>query len=133
MAYARLRSEAERPGGSTPWRERLAAVGVEAAPTTPERAAIPCDELWIAADFRVRNLEPVGRDGLGVPLIALSRFPDRNANPGRFLPERLRLPATAVLRPTGPLRDGVWRSRPAVLALHDPANEFDHRPRARIV
>ena len=105
------------------WREQLTAVGVVVAPTTPERAAIPCDELWIAADFRVRNLEPVHRDGLGVSLIALSRFPDRNAVPDRFLPERLRLPATAVLRPSGPLGDGAWRSRPATLALHDPAHE----------
>ncbi|MBV8130733.1 MAG: alpha/beta fold hydrolase [Planctomycetaceae bacterium] len=105
------------------WREQLAAVGVEVAPTTPERATIPCDELWVAGDFRVKKLEQVGRDGLGVPLIAVSYFPDRQAVPDRFLPERLRLPATAVLRPTGPLRDGAWRSRPMMLALHDPAHE----------
>ena len=105
------------------WREQLAADGVEVASTTPERSAITCDELWIASDFRVRNLEQVRREGVGVPLIALTNFPDRRAVPDRFYPERLRLPATAVLRPSGPLQSGAWRSQPAVLALHDPARE----------
>jgi pimeloyl-ACP methyl ester carboxylesterase len=105
------------------WREQLAAAGVETLPTTPVRATIPCDELWIAADFRVKNLEQVAHGGLGVPLVAVSYFPDRKAVPDHFFPEQLRLPATAVLRPNGPLRGGAWRSRPALLALYDPANE----------
>ena len=105
------------------WREQLAAAGVLVASTTPERSTIACDELWIASDFRVRNLEQVRREGVGVPLIALTNFPDRQAVPDRFYPIRLRLPATAVLRPAGALQSGAWRSRPAVLALHDPARE----------
>ncbi len=110
-------------GEQAAWREQLAVVGVEIAVTTPERATIPCDELWVASDFRVKNLEHVGRGGLGVPLIAVSHFPDRTAVPDRFLPEHLKLAATAVIRPAGPLRDGAWRSRPATLALHDPVRE----------
>jgi hypothetical protein len=105
------------------WREQLAAAGVVVSPTNPDRAAIPCDEAWIARDFRVTNLEHVGRDGLGVPLVVLSVFIDRSAVPDRFYPERLRLPATAVLRPAGPLENGAWRSRSTTLALHDPARE----------
>jgi hypothetical protein len=131
-AYARhnhaveelLRCARSGPRNVNPvWRAQLAAAGIEVAQTTLERARLPFDELWIATDFRVKNLEHVGRDGLGVPLVALSRFPDRNAVPDRFLPEQLRLPATAVFRPGGPLRAGAWRSRPALLALHDPAHE----------
>jgi pimeloyl-ACP methyl ester carboxylesterase len=105
------------------WREQLAAAGVEVASTTPERSTLAYDELWISSDFRVSNLEQVRRDGVGVPLIALTNFPDRSAIPDRFYPERLRLPATAVLRPAGALQSGAWRSRPAVLSLHDPARE----------
>jgi pimeloyl-ACP methyl ester carboxylesterase len=105
------------------WREQLASAGIEVAATTPERAGFPCDELWITYDFRVKHLDQVGRDGLGVPLVVLSRFPNRSAVPDRFLPERLRLPATAVLHPSGPLQGGAWRSRPAMLCLHDPAHE----------
>ena len=89
------------------WREQLAAVGIEITSGSQERSAIPCDELWIADDFRVGNLNHVGRDGLGVPLIAMSRFPNRDAAPDRFLPERLRLPATAVLHLEGPLQGGA--------------------------
>ena len=107
------------------WREQLAALGVELAPMTGERAGIPCNELWVARDFRVRNLDQVTRDGMGVPLVILSEFPDRTAVPDRFYPPRLRLPATAVLLPTGPLRDGSWRSRPVSLTLHDSAHESD--------
>ena len=121
-----LRCAGSGPGDvNAAWREQLAAVGVEAVPTTPAFAAIPYDELWIAADFRAKNLDQVGRDGLGVALIAVSYFPDRKSVPGRFLPERLRLPATAVLRPAGPLRDGSWRSRPTMLELHDTAHESE--------
>ncbi|MDG3004990.1 alpha/beta fold hydrolase [Paludisphaera mucosa] len=105
------------------WRERLAASGVAVAPWSPGGPEIPCHELWVAADFRVKNIDHVGREGLGVPLVALTRFPDRKAVPDRFLPERLRLPATAVLSPNGPLRGGAWRSQPATLALHDPIQE----------
>ncbi len=105
------------------WREQLAALGVELAPMTRDRAGIPCNELWVARDFRVRNLDRVARDGMGVPLVVLSEFPDREAVPDRFYPPRLRLPATAVLLPAGPLRDGAWRSRPVSLALHDSAHE----------
>ena len=119
-----LRCAGAGPRGEKPdWRQQLAAIGVEVVPTTSERASIPCDELWIARDFRVKNLDHVGRDGLGVPLIAVSYFHDREAIPARFLPERLRLPATAVLRPAELPRPGAWGSRPMVLALHDPANE----------
>jgi pimeloyl-ACP methyl ester carboxylesterase len=105
------------------WRRHLASVGVQVAPTTPIRAGLPCNELWIARDFRVKNLEHVGQDGLGVPLVAVSHFHNREAVPDRFFPERLKLPATAVFRPNGPLENGAWRDQPAVLALHDPAHE----------
>jgi hypothetical protein len=119
-----LRAAGTGPDPVNPaWREQLAAAGVVIAATTPPRATIPYHELWIASDFRVKNLEPVGESGLGVPLITLSRFPDRSAVPDRFLPQRLRLPATAVLHPDGPLQGGAWRRHPAVLELHDPVDE----------
>ncbi|MFO0949806.1 MAG: alpha/beta fold hydrolase [Isosphaeraceae bacterium] len=105
------------------WREQLAAVGVVPAPTAPERATLPLDQLWVADDFRVRNLEPIRRDGLGVPLVEVSYFPNRDARPDHFLPERLRLPTTAVFRPSGPLEGGAWRGQPSALALHDAAHE----------
>jgi pimeloyl-ACP methyl ester carboxylesterase len=105
------------------WREQLAVTGIQVASTTPERSTLTFDELWIASDFRVRNLDQVHREGVGIPLVALSKFPDRRAIPDHFYPERLRLPATAILRPEGALQNGDWRSRPAVLALHDPARE----------
>jgi pimeloyl-ACP methyl ester carboxylesterase len=105
------------------WREQLAAVGVQPASTTPERAPMEFDELWIASDFRVTDLEAVGWSGLGVPLIATKFMEGRPDLPVRFLSGSLRLPATAVLRPVGPLRAGQWRSQPAILALHDPVNE----------
>ncbi len=100
-------AELLRCAGSDPrktnaaWREQVVAVGIQVSPTRPERASLPCDELWLAGDFRVTNLDPVGHDGLGVPLITVSHFPDRKAVPDRFLPPQLRLPATAVLRLTG--------------------------------
>ena len=119
-----LRCAGSGPGMVNPaWREQLEASGVVVGPATAGGVAIPCQELWIATDLRVKNLEYVGRDGMGLPLISLSRFPDRAAVPDRFLPERLRLPATAVLYPNGPCRGGAWRSRPTTLALHDPAHE----------
>jgi pimeloyl-ACP methyl ester carboxylesterase len=105
------------------WREQLAASGVGVAATNSEYASIPFSELWIAADYRVTHLEHVGWEGLGVPLITLSELPDRQAVPAKFLSERLRLPATAVLHPNGELRDGAWRAQPATLSLHDPARE----------
>ncbi len=119
-----LRSAGSGPKQVNPvWREQLAACGVTIAVSKPECGAIPCDELWIASDFQVKNLNHVGWTGMGVPLISLSRFPDRTASPDRFLPERLRLPTTAVLYPTGSLKNGAWRSRPTMLVLHDPAHE----------
>ncbi len=119
-----LRCAGSGPSDLNPaWRERLGAAGVQTTTTTQERVGLPCHELWIASDFRVRNLDSVAREGLGVPVIALSRFPDRRQVPDRFLPERLRLPATAVFRPCGPLRGGEWRTQASVLELHDPARE----------
>ena len=119
-----LRCAGSGPSDLNPaWRERLGAAGVQAATTAQERVGLPCHELWIASDFRVRNLDPVAREGLGVPVIALSRFPDRRQVPDRFFPERLRLPATVVFRPGGPLRGGEWRARTSMLDLHDPASE----------
>jgi pimeloyl-ACP methyl ester carboxylesterase len=131
-----LRCAGSGPGMVNPaWREQLEASGVVVGPATAGGIAIPCQELWIATDLRVKNLEYVGRDGMGLPLISLSRFPDRAAAPDRFLPERLRLPATAVLYPNGPCRGGAWRSRPTTLALHDPAHESTVAlgPGARVV
>ena len=61
--------------------------------------------------------------GTSVPAIAVSHFHDREAVPDRFFPERLRLPATAVLRPSGPLEHGAWREQAAWLTLVDPARE----------
>jgi pimeloyl-ACP methyl ester carboxylesterase len=110
-------------GGDPGWRGRLASVGVRVAVMNPARAGIPCDELWLARDFRVTHLDRNGRDGLGVPLIAVSQFHRREVVPDRFYPERLRLPATAVLRPGGPPEGGAWRSRPVTLGLHDPSKE----------
>jgi pimeloyl-ACP methyl ester carboxylesterase len=105
------------------WRGLLASAGVQLASTNPTRAGLPCQELWITRDFRVRNLDLVGQDGIGVPLVTLSYLRDRDAIPDRFLPERLKLPATAVLRPTGTLQGGAWRRQPVWLTLHDPASE----------
>ncbi len=121
---AMLRCVGTGPHAADPaWREQLAAARVEIRPTTPARANLPCDELWLAEDFVVTRLDRVERAGFGVPLIVLSRFPNRQADPDRFLPERLRLPATAVLIPGGPLRGGGWRAQPATLALYDSAHE----------
>lgn len=124
-----LRCAGSGPRDANPaWREQLAASGVQLAHTNPTRAGLPVTELWIARDFRVRNLAHVGADGVGVPLVAVSHFPDREASPERYYPERTRLPATAVLQPGGPLRDGAWRSRPSTLTLHDPAGESTLAP-----
>ncbi|MFO0908108.1 MAG: alpha/beta hydrolase [Isosphaeraceae bacterium] len=118
-----LRAAGTGPHHTNPaWREQLAAMGIEVVPTTPDRVSLPLDELWIASDYRVKNLDPVGQDGLGLPLITLSRFPDRDSYPGKFFPDRLRLPSTALLSPRGSLRGGAWRAGPSVLELHDPAS-----------
>jgi pimeloyl-ACP methyl ester carboxylesterase len=105
------------------WREQLAAMGMEVLSTTPERGPIVFDELWIASDYHVAHLAPVGQVGLGVPLIAMKTLEGRQAVPGRFLPPVLRLPATAVFRPRGPIEEGRWRAQPAILTLHDPLDE----------
>ncbi len=119
-----LRCAGSGPKNVNPaWREQLAGSGVRVVSTNPANAAIPCDELWIAADYRVTHLEIVGWPGLGVPLIALSEWPEDRAGPARFLPQRLRLPATAVLHPDGPIEGGAWRTQPATLVLHDPTQE----------
>jgi pimeloyl-ACP methyl ester carboxylesterase len=111
------------PNSDPSWRARLASAGIEVATTMPDRATVPYHELWIASNFKVKHLEHIGQCGLGVPLITLSCLLHREAIPERFLPERLRMPATGVIHAGGPLEGGAWRSRPVVLALHDPARE----------
>jgi pimeloyl-ACP methyl ester carboxylesterase len=119
-----LRTAGSGPDRPNPgWRDQLAAIGVELTTTAPERSPLPLDELWIARDFRVRNLDLIAADGLGVPVVTLSAFPDRRSVPDRFYPPRLRLAATAVLQPGGPLAGGAWRMGASRLVLHDPARE----------
>ncbi len=121
---ALLRCAGASPKCADPaFREQLAVMGIQPRAVAAEGVPTPWEELWIARDFRVRHLEPVQCCGLGVPLIAVSYYPNRSALPAKFLPERLRLPASAVLVPNGPLRGGAWRAQPATLALHDPRFE----------
>ncbi|WP_169980055.1 esterase/lipase family protein [Tautonia rosea] len=107
------------------WRDRLDAEGIRVVTTQPNRAGLPVDELWITGDFRVRNLEHFGQDGLGVPLVAASVLSNRDGETDRFLPGQLKLPATAVVQPTGPLDHGAWRQQPVLLSLHNPIRESE--------
>jgi pimeloyl-ACP methyl ester carboxylesterase len=119
-----LRTVGSGPRRPAPaWREGLDAAGVALTTTAPERTPLPLDEIWIARDFRVRNLDLVAADGLGVPVVTLSTFPDRGRTPDRFYPARLRLPATAVFQPGGSLAGGAWREGASRLVLHDPSRE----------
>ncbi|MHC5539840.1 esterase/lipase family protein [Singulisphaera rosea] len=105
------------------WREQLTASGVVLTSSSSQDATIPYEELWISADYRVTNLERIGWPGLGVPLITLSSLAGYQAVSAKFLPQRLRLPATVVLQPYGQLHGGDWRGQPASLILHDPFHE----------
>jgi pimeloyl-ACP methyl ester carboxylesterase len=114
---------AGRPDGDPHWRAHLAKAGVQLAQASPDRATLPIDELWVAEDFKVKHLEFVGRDGLGVPLVEVSHWHHRPSVPDRFLPEKLRIPATAVARPVGPLENGAWRAQPLLLDLYDSTQD----------
>jgi pimeloyl-ACP methyl ester carboxylesterase len=109
--------------GNPFWRSALSEVRVEPVSTTPERADLVFETLWVARDYTVKNMESVRWEGLGVPVIATKEFPNRDHPPGKFYPKNLRLAATAVFKPQGALEDGQWRAFPALLALHDPAHE----------
>jgi pimeloyl-ACP methyl ester carboxylesterase len=110
-----------RESAGSGWKGAMLAAGVEAVDLHPWPLDLARDTFWPTADYEVKGIEPeVARDGLGVPVVGLQRFPDRKAEPDRFFPERLRLPATAVAQPQGSLAGGDWRTRPVRLALHDP-------------
>jgi pimeloyl-ACP methyl ester carboxylesterase len=127
-------AELLRRAGSSPdaggehWTAALAPAGVDVSASSPSLGSVPIHELWVAGDFRVKNLEPVAWDGLGVPAIAVSHFHDRSSKPGKFYPERLQQPATAVAGVTGPLERGAWRAGPLRVMLHDPRVECTTEP-----
>ena len=106
------------------WPIRLRAAGIEPASVPPWWRGLAFRGLWIAEDYRVTGLDPVSWDGWGVPLIAArDRQPRPDDGPDRFLPGRLRLASTAVLRPSGRPEGGAWRASPVALELHDPSAE----------
>ncbi len=106
--------------GNPKWRSHLAAAGVEVASPSAALASLPLNEIWVAADLDVKNLEHVGWNGLGVPLVTVSHFHNRRQSPDRFLPEKLNTPATGVVSTQGGLEYGAWRTAPVVLGLFDP-------------
>ena len=83
------------------------------------------EQIWIASDFRYRGLEnQYKREGLGVPVVLYRDYRDEAGVTGQesFFPKRLRLGATVLLRPSGSVEGGTWRSAPIVLELHDPVD-----------
>ncbi len=105
------------------WKSRLESSLIEIAPSGPTLPIVPNDAVWIARNSRTSHLERVQQAGLGVPLVSVSHYPDRQAEPDRFLPKDLELPATAVIEPQGPLEGGAWRLQPVRLNLIDPKGE----------
>ena len=87
------------------------------------------DELILASDFEVTGLDSRSkiRYGLGVPLIAVRRTPDKAEGVERFYPGEMAFPLTAVLRPDRPLRDAsnanVEAVRQCTIDLVDPVQK----------
>jgi len=114
-------SESQKQG--TGWSTVLAEHGVVLASATPDLAPARFSDLVLAEDVKVEGMQHVYQNpGLGAALIAHRRV-DPSASPDpldRFHPRELRLPATAVMIPSGSLKDQAWRQKPATLSLLDP-------------
>jgi pimeloyl-ACP methyl ester carboxylesterase len=110
----------KRVGG---WQEVLSEHGVVLASATPDLAPARFSDLVLAEDVKVEGMQHIYRnDGLGATLIAHRRIETAESpDPlDRFHPKELRLPATAVMTPSGSLKDQEWRRHPATLSLSDP-------------
>jgi pimeloyl-ACP methyl ester carboxylesterase len=110
----------KREGG---WQRVLADHGVVLASATPDLAPARFSDLMLAEDIKVEGMQHIYRNGgLGASLIAHRRV-ETNESPDpldRFHPRELRLPATAVMTPSGSLRGQEWRRHPATLSFRDP-------------
>jgi pimeloyl-ACP methyl ester carboxylesterase len=105
------------------WQEVLADHGVVLASPTPDLAPARFSDLALTEDIKVEGMQHLYRNrGLGAPLIAHRRVePTASPDPlDRFHPHELRLPATALMTPSGTLKDQDWRRHPATLSLLDP-------------
>jgi pimeloyl-ACP methyl ester carboxylesterase len=110
----------KREGG---WQGVLASHGVILASPSPDLAPARFSDLKLVEDVRVEGMQHIYRnDGLGTSLIAHRRVePTESPDPlDRFHPRELRLPATAVMTPSGGLKGQEWRQRPATLSFRDP-------------
>lgn len=124
-AVARLiriaQAESKAEGGE--WAEVLGRHGVNLAGASPDLAPARFSDLKLVEDLRVEGMQHVYKtEGLGVSLVAHRRVqPEGSPDPlDRFHPRELRLPATALMAPSGVLKDQDWRKRPATLSLVDP-------------
>ena len=110
----------KREGG---WQRVLAGHGVVLTSDTPDLAPARFSDLKLVEDVRVEGMQHIYRnDGLGATLIAHRRVePTESPDPlDRFHPREAKLPATAVMTPSGGLRSQEWRQRPATFSLRDP-------------
>ena len=106
------------------WAGRLESAGIAPRVADPSWSALRFDALRIASDYAVMGDVPQSHhEGWGIPLIAEREQRGPRAGVDRYYPGRLRMAATASIRPEGPLGGLDWRSRPVSLVLHDPVDE----------
>jgi pimeloyl-ACP methyl ester carboxylesterase len=123
LAQTRRAREGENPT----WQQVLEAKGLIVCGSGQYLAPERIGDLTVADDLWVEGMDHMyGTTGLGVPVIA-HRFNGKAAAPDaqdRFLPNEMRIAATAVVMPGGGINGGAWRKTAPKLSLVDP---FQHR------
>jgi pimeloyl-ACP methyl ester carboxylesterase len=125
LALKRLIRLSQEDGirGDASWRKVLTAQGLSLGSSASYLNPLGLADLRLADDLRVDGMDHVYRsNGLGVPVVAHRLAdPAQSSDPqDQFLPREGRTGATAVMMPSGELRGGEWRRRPATLLFADP-------------